>query len=345
MQGNIKSISGENKKTTVLKSAERSKKSPETVAVRDYVSSRGYSGIVDWDGENPTVGGVKLKPQEIKDGTAYVSKADVDAVIDNMENYAGIVNPQKERDKKYKAAEESAFNSLINRKPFSYDPEKDENYIAYKKQSENAAEQALRRVLNDNNTSITGASGAVLSDAIAAYNAEQGKASDMIPELYEAAYKRYTLDAERDENVFETISSAAADYYDGLVKSNQNAVENISGAGLAERNERQRQTDNERNAEKDFYENALNYIELLYRGDDIKSDIVKTNTAAEKTAMDNAITRGFFVESDEAAIPWLKNYKTSDGGYSISPSLASVAYEYDTARAREKGKIHGKLGM
>ena len=44
------------------------KDKPETVAVRDYVSQKGYSGIVNWDGENPTVAGVKVNPTGIKNG-------------------------------------------------------------------------------------------------------------------------------------------------------------------------------------------------------------------------------------------------------------------------------------
>ncbi len=318
---------------------------PTTVAVRDYVSGKGYSGIVDWDGENPTVAGVKLKPSEIKNGTAYVNKNDVDSVISDMENSAGIKDPEKSRNEKYGAMEDDALKAISNRKPFSYEVEDDVVYQSYKKQYEREAEYALRRILNDNNTSVTGATGAVLSEAMSAHNAELDKITDMIPELYEAAYKRYTDDGEMLNSNLKTINSIADNYYDRIYQSNKDKAESINSAGEKERDEKQRQIDIERNAQKDFYENALNDIELMYRGDEIRSDIIKSNTAAEKTAMDNAITRGFFIESDESVMPWLKNFRTANGKYSISPSLANIVYEYESAHARERGKINAKLGL
>lgn len=318
---------------------------PEIVAVRDYVLGKGYSGLVDWDGKNPSVAGVKLKPYEIKNGIAYVNKNDVDSAISNMENNAGIKDPEKSRNEKYGAMEDNALKAVSDRKPFSYEVEDDVVYQSYKKQYEREAEYALRRILNDNNTSVTGATGAVLSEAMSAYDAEMDKITDMIPELYETAYKRYTDEGDMLNSNLKTINSIADDYYDRIYQSNKDKRESIVSAGEKERGEKQRQIDNERNAEKDFYEKALNDIELMYRGDEIHSDIIKSNTAAEKTAMDNALTRGFFIESDEAVMPWLKNFRTGNGKYSISPSLANIAYEYETAHARERGKINAKLGL
>ena len=42
------------------------------VAVRDYATSKGYGGIVDWDGKNPTIGGSPVPMQYNENGTAYV---------------------------------------------------------------------------------------------------------------------------------------------------------------------------------------------------------------------------------------------------------------------------------
>lgn len=319
-------------------------KEPEPVAVRDYVSSKGYSGIVNWDGENPTVGGVKLKPLEVKNGIAYVSKDDVDSVLSNMEKGAGITGAQKMRDEKYGAIEKDALNTVVNRKPFSYDVENDVVYQAYKKQYEREAEHALRRILNENNTSVTGASGAVLSEAMAAQNEELQKITDAIPELYEAAYKRYTDEADMSNKTFKTINEVANDYYDRVYKADSDTIKRIADSGKAEREERQREIDNERDTENDMYENALKQIEILYRGDKLESDITKSEVNAEKTALDNALTRGFFVESDETAIPWLVKYRGTNGGYTLSPAVALINYEYSSAKARENGKIHAKLG-
>lgn len=320
-------------------------KTDDSVAVRDYVAGKGYSGIVNWDGENPTIAGVKVKPTEIKNGIAYVKREDVDSILGEMENNTGIKGAQKARDEKYGKLETDALNAVVNRKPFSYDVGNDVVYQAYKKQYEREAEHALRRILNENNTSVTGASGAVLSEAMSAYDAELDKITDMIPELYEDAYNRYIKEGEMLNSTLKTINDIADSYFDNVYNSDTDIKESIIKAGEVERKERQREIDNQRNATKDMYENALSELDLKYYEDELAADIAKTNASAENTAIDNAIARGFFTESDEAAIPWLKNYRTANGGYSISPAVASVAYEYDAARARERGKINAKLGL
>lgn len=320
-------------------------KGDDIVAVRDYVAGKGYNGIVNWDGENPTVAGVKVNPTEIKNGIAYVKRDEVDSILSDMERNAGIKGAEKSRDEKYGKAESEALNAVVSRKPFSYDVEDDAVYQAYKKQYEREAEYALRRILNDNNTSVTGASGAVLSEAMAAQNEELEKISDMVPELYKDAYDRYVKEGDLYNSNLKTISSVADAYYKRVYDSDADIRKNITQAGEAERKERQREIDNQRDAIKDMYENAKNELDLKYYESELASDLAKTNVNAESTAVKNAIARGFFVVSDEAAIPWLKNYRTSDGSYSISPSVASVAYEYDAARARERGKIHAKLGL
>lgn len=63
-----------------------------TVAVRGYTASRGYSNAVNWDGENALIGGSAVKPEYIKDGTAYAKKSSVDKAISEYEKSAGIRN-------------------------------------------------------------------------------------------------------------------------------------------------------------------------------------------------------------------------------------------------------------
>ena len=335
----------------------------KNVAVRDYVASKGYNGIVQWDGENPSVGGVKINPTEIIDGTAYASKDELDNVLSGIEKSAGIMNAQKMRDEKYKTAEDSAFSDVTNRKPFSYEPENDVVYNAYKKQYEKNAQNALRRVLNENNTSVSGASGAVLSDAMAARDAELQKISNVIPELYSNAYERYINDVQLKNNTLATVNDIANAYYDRIYKSDKDLTDRINSSGNIEREERQRQIDNERNNEKDAYQRAFNDMELEYQDiansielsnmdNQIKADIEKTKAdtekskvTSEKTAMENALARGFFIQSDESLMPWLSQYRNDDGSYRISPSVAKIAYEYATAHAREEGKLDAKMGL
>ncbi len=317
---------------------------PETVAVRDYVAGKGYSGLVNWDGQNPTVAGVKVTPTEIRDGISYATKSELDKVISDFESNVGIKNAEKLRTEKYGAAEDKAFNDVVNRKPFSYDPDNDVVFQAYKKQYEREAEHALRRILNENNTSVTGASGAVLSEAMSAQREQLDKITDVIPELYEDAYNRYIGEGEMQNDTFSTINSIANDYYDRIYQSDSDIIDRANAAGLAERQERQRVLDNERNAVVDYYDNAIKEIELRYKEDELRADIAKTNASTEATALGNAIDRGFFIAADEAAMPWLASYRTADGKYTLSPTAAKLAYEYNAAHSRERAKLNAKLG-
>ena len=89
------------------------KEPDNAVAVRDYVASKGYSGIVDWDGDTPTVAGEKIKPLFINDGIAYVDKNEADNAIAKMEKSVGIIGAdgaEKARAEKYGQMEDKAEN-------------------------------------------------------------------------------------------------------------------------------------------------------------------------------------------------------------------------------------------
>lgn len=324
----------------------------DQVAVRSYAAGKGYGGIVGWDGENATVAGTAIKPNYINDGTAYVNKSDADAAISKMEQEAGIVkDPEKARNDMYGKMESEALGKVTGRKAFSYNPEKDPVYIAYKKQYEREAEHALRRILNDNNTSISGASSAVLSEALAAQNEQLDKITDIIPELYDDAFSRYVKENTMNNEDLEAVRAVADSYYDRLYKSNKDTIERIKEAGDLEHDNDLEREKERRLAEESKYDNMLNsakidreLAELEYYADNMIASINSKNASSEYTTLKNAIMRGFFTAEDEAVLPWLKNYRTGNGKYSISPSVASIAYEYQEARAREQGKINAKLG-
>ncbi len=326
----------------------------DLVAVRDYVAGRGYSGAVDWDGTSPTIGGEAITPQYIENGTAYVKKEDADNAISRMEKRAGVIGmdgAEKAREEKYGEAENKALDKVKNREEFSYDTEKDPAFNAYRDIYEEMAEKAFRRVLNDNNTSVTGASSAVLSEAIEAQHNELRKIAEMVPELYENAYDRYIDEADMDRKNLDAITSLADSFYDRLYNQNLDATDRLVKAGENEREEKQRWVDNARDESDAYYDNALDEIEIKKGNmelenyqETLKNKLNADTTANESRAMENAINRGFFIESDEASMPWLKEFKNPDGKYSISPDMASLAYEYQVYHTRERAKINAKMG-
>ncbi len=254
-------------KTTVSGGGEvvTKKKEQELVGVRDYVTSKGYSGAVDWDGENVLVGGKAIKPEHITNGVAYVSKSDADSAIADFENSNGIIGNSgvvKKYEKKYGDEVSGSLRKLTERDAFSYAPESDPAYLAYKEEYEALAEEAYRRVLNDNNTSVTGASGAVLSEALASRDGYLKELSELIPELQQNAYERYVGETERLRDNLESVNDVADSYYDKLYDSNRDAVDDAVKAGEAEREEKQRWIDNAREDEENARAAALDAYEL-----------------------------------------------------------------------------------
>ena len=324
------------------------------VAVRDYVAGKGYGGTVGWDGENATVGGRAIKPLYVKDGTAYVSKADADDAIKSLESEAGIKKSgevEKERNERYGKYESDALGKVVNRKDFSYDPENDKAYGAYKSAYTREAVDALRRVLNENNTSLHGASGAVLSEALASHNAELIKLADKAGEFEKEAYKRYIEQGESNRADLKSISELADAYYDRIYNENTDIIDRVNKSGEFEQGERQRWTENEWEDTERSIDNkkTLSELEQSERLTDASlresdAQLRDADLEAEAKALENASARGFFTQADESVMPWLSAFRLPDGSYSVTPSVAVVAIEYQKAHARERGKIDAKLG-
>ncbi len=326
----------------------------DLVAVRDYVSGKGYSGAVDWDGTSPTIGGQAITPQYIENGTAYVKKSDADRAIKDMEARAGIIGmdgAEKLREEKYGKSEREALDKVTNREEFSYDTENDPAFNAYRDIYEEEAEKAYRRVLNDNNTSVTGASNVVLAEAMEAQYAELRKLAQKVPDLYKDAHERYLDEGEANRDDLDAITKLADSFYERMYNQNLDATENLNKAGEAERKEKQRWWENAQDETEAYYDNALKdidvkkgNIDLINYEETAKNKLNADATQNESRAMDNAKNRGFFIESDEASMPWLKEYRTEDGKYSISPQMAALAYEYEVYHTRERAKINAKMG-
>lgn len=333
----------------------------DTVAVRDYVAGRGYSGTVDWDGNNPTVGGKAIIPEYVENGVAYVSRENADKAIADMESRAGIIGmdgAEKKRQEKYGESEDKALKRVKDREDFSYDTEKDPAFQAYREIYEALAEKAYRRVLNDNNTSVTGASNVVLSEAMEAQNKELRKIAEMVPELYENAYDRYIEAGEADRKDLDTVSKLADNYYDRLYTQNLDATDRLIKSGENERKEKQRWIDNARDDEDSYYDRALDDIDIkkgmidIAKGDmelevypeTLRNEMNYEASQNENRAMENALARGFFIEDDEASIPWLSEFKNEDGEYTVSPQTMALAYDYQVYYNRERAKINAKMG-
>lgn len=293
------------------------------VATRDYATSRGYSDIVDWDGTNPTIGGVATPATYITDdGVSYIPQSEADRLIDDYKTKNEIDGNRKvveDTEKKYDPATEEAVAKILGRDEFSYNPENDVVFQSYADQYRRNAEDALRRILNDNNTSVAGATGAVLSEAMAAYDNEMDKITDAIPELAKDAYNRYVDEDSLKRDDLDMIQGLADTYYKRHYTANRDQINDSNGAMDSERQEKQ----------QNFNNNILlNQERRAQETHDIEQDAYKE--AYRKTMSDNAMSdalaRGFFIPSDEIIFPWLAQFKTSDGKYSVHPADAEASY-------------------
>ncbi len=329
---------GDTKKNKSMGTVKNTAPSDGTVGVRDYVSGAGYDSIVDWDGENVTVGGIKITPQRIVNGTAYADRAAVEDALKRTEERNGILGTERIRDmyeKRYGRAVDDALAALLDREPYSYSPENDAVYRAYERQYRALAEDAYRRVLNDNNTSVYGASGAVLSEAIAAREKYMKKLTDMLPQLEENAYSRYSDESGRLVENLKLLSDIAGSYYDRLYSSDRDAREDLVNAGRAEHKEEQRWIENARadRAEKraDRAADRADLAESRAGVNDAYSNALKA-LEAEKNRAELSYYPAMLAE--ELAAARIKNRYAQD----------EVSHAYDIAYAKAKAAMNVKLG-
>ncbi len=348
---------------------ERGSSPQSLVGIRDYTASRGYGNIVDWDGENATVAGTPITPSYVQDGTAYAPQSQVESAVRAMEKRNNIKSNDEimsAYEKKYGNSLDSAVLALLDREGFSYDPEDDPAYNAYREQYLSQAEAAYRRVLNDNDTSAYGASGAVLSEALASRDSYLRQLAAVIPTLEQNAYKRYTGETDRLRGNISELRELADDYYSRLYTANRDAKDDVNAAAAAESREKQRWTENvrtdeqnrianERNAANDAYQHALSSLEIAKNNIDLKyypdlkaEELRGAREENRQTEIENAIQnakdRGFFTRADESVLPWLSDYR-GGGGYTITLWLAQARQEYDVQHSRYLAQFNAKAGV
>jgi hypothetical protein len=217
---------------------------PGEAKIRDTINQYGSSkyGIhnsdIGWTGKDVTLGGEYLiTPTRVDDtGRSWAGESDIKAAIDKYAANKGLDSlgtPKQEaikstsgtgnREVAYSKPEppkpepfvspysdkiEALLNKLIDRPAFSYNPETDPAYDAYKEQYAREGDRASRDVLG-NLAGMTG--GRVNTWATSAAAQERNRfaqaVTDRIPELQAQAYARYQADVGKD---LSSLSALAA---------------------------------------------------------------------------------------------------------------------------------------
>ncbi|MDD6762024.1 MAG: hypothetical protein PUD92_00040 [Clostridiales bacterium] len=326
-------------------------------AAADYIAGLGIGANVKYDTENGTVhiGGSIIKPAYVSDGIAYIPKSQLDAAAEAYKANNGYSTPKgvnEQYEERYGGKVDEALSRLTNREGFSWSPEEDEAFRAYKNQQMRLAEEAYRKVLNDNNTSAYGASGAVLSEALAAQNRyiESLEADQM--DFMDRAYERYLGETSRLRDNLEDTRAVANDYYsraytqntDTYNRSRQDRLDNWQRQKDELANEYQRLLN-----EGYTYDNTSRAASAKYADSNAYEALRAAQLANAATAFDNgtksASTLGKFLPEDETWLPGLKNFRETDpvtgewtGGYSLGPWDSELKYTM-AMKGAENGQV------
>ncbi len=169
------------------------------VDVTQAASSNGLSNAVEYgDGGNVFVGGVPVENAIIINGQAYAPASSVSSAINQIGGYNRPMDIYNHYYDKTSDRRDNLTKKIEKYKSFSYNPESDPSYQAYKnmyfRNGERAAEDIRGKMLSA--TDGYSNSAAMAAGAEAYYNYISGL-KDVIPSLEKNAYDRYKFDYDR----------------------------------------------------------------------------------------------------------------------------------------------------
>lgn len=188
------------------------KKKYDDVAVRDYINLYGGKNYgvknsdIDWvqDTSEPiggyvTIGGTKVaSPTYGEDGRSYMNESALKDAIDRYAVNQGIkkpyeaMEPPKMQDSPYSGQIDSLLNDIMNTKSFSYDPESDPSFQAYRdvytKQGDRAFTNAMGEAAGLTGGRLNSWAMTAGSQARDVYN---DRLMERVPELERLAYDMY----------------------------------------------------------------------------------------------------------------------------------------------------------
>ena len=182
----------------------------DIVRLTDYVANTQLPFSVNYENGMVSVGGQMIKPAFVTpDGKAYVDRGALDAAVAKAQDAAGIQNRQDiyaKYDDRYGDMYADLVDRLYNREDFSYNPETDPAYEAYRDMYMREGDRAMRDAMG----AAMGASGGYMNSAAATAAAQQNnyytqQLNDRLPELMQFAYQRYADDFTRNRQALSDI--------------------------------------------------------------------------------------------------------------------------------------------
>lgn len=217
-------------------------KNPVVKVSDAYAATAGKYGLdasaLSFGNGTVSIGGKPLNTLYIDDsGKAWAWKNDVEKLTDAYADSVGVrtSNDAAERvNNEYLSDIRDALDSIKRRDEFSYDPDSDPVYAAYKQKYLLEGDRASRNAMADY-SALTGGyvnSAAATAGALA-NNYYVQQLNDVIPELAEQAYNRYNDSYQRDLDYVAEMVDIYNSVYDNELKVNKQTLENANAAAAS----------------------------------------------------------------------------------------------------------------
>ncbi len=208
----------------------------QTQAATDWAAGKGVNNAVQWlDNGQASVFGRTMTPLYVTDsGKAIFRTSDLEDAYNAWKadnNYLTGADVFSQTQDKYGRMTDRALRDVLDRDEWSYDPEDDEAYRAYRDQYTREGNRALEDAV----AAQSGATGGYMNSAALtaggqAQNYYMQQLADRIPELQAQSYDRYVNEDAMRRAALQSVINTSDDYYNKLYNTALQDREYINNA-------------------------------------------------------------------------------------------------------------------
>lgn len=300
--------------------------------VTGYVASQGIPNGVNWNDGKLTVGGINVPVAYVKDGKAYANRKDIDNAVAMYKASAGIKGNQGVYDsynEKYGSQIDDALDKVLNREEWSYNPDEDKAYQAYKDMYMREGNRAYQDAV----AKMAGGTGGYGSSVAATAGGQQlnyynQQLNDKIPELMAQDYGRYMDEQELNRLALNNLMSVANNDYNKEYIANRDSVGDSASANyynyLRDTGARDYNTDVYRYERERPYQEAI--LNQQIESGDISNQMAKLQYVLSKNQYSGNIDEPISAEDARLLGATMK----ADGTY---PTIREIQENYSRLQA------------
>lgn len=294
----------------------------------DYAKNSGLKNSVNYKEGKVYVGGKEMEDFYVDgEGKAHVNKEEMDKAIEETKDNIGI------KENVFDERINNTLSDIENTSDWSYNPEKDPAYVAYRdmyqREGQRAYEDAYSKM-----SSLTGGyeSSAAVSSGAQQLNYYNSMLNDKLTELMEQSYDRYNEDREFKRGYLSDLTELDElqnEKNNDLYQRYNEAVEADEARTLYEAYTRHM---NQNALERDNYDTSVYQSER-------ETELENDKTELMENVYTNAYNRGYFTD-EEAQILGIK--RQGNGEYP-SPYSGEVRRAIEMWNGIEKEKTQSEI--